>query len=65
MKLQGLGYILSDITNIHSKMFTANDVVVVVHLFKGVTRDSSSLAFDSGQNTSIRLASKNSRTALA
>jgi len=65
MKIQGVGYILSDITSIYSKMFTADNVVVVVYLFKAVTRDSSSLAFDSGQNTSIRLESKNNRTALA
>ena len=33
MKLQGLCYILSGITNIYSKMFTANNVRVVVVVY--------------------------------
>jgi hypothetical protein len=48
MKLQGLDYTLSVITNIYNQIFTVNSVVVVVYLFKAVTRDSSSLTFDSG-----------------
>jgi hypothetical protein len=41
MQLQGVGYILSVKTNIYSKMFTANNAVVVVYLCKVVTGDSS------------------------